>query len=276
MRTTRRNFLALNALAPLAIFAHGNAFADNAPSADDALPSGEKWLTALPLIPVLSQANSPLHTHVLSGIIASHCIINHDIYSVSKSITADLGQHYRSLKGVIGIDKSVTALNPLVYSIELDGKTLIEGKLEDGGKPIFFSLDITGGRSLNITLATSVGIGNVIVSKKALGENKEDEDTPSLIEPSPGAKITEENVLMKWKPVAGVNVYLVQVLQTKRLGKRRMPDVRGWTFTVTNQTSYTWDLKDIPSGDYLWSVLAFEDDQVKGVFSVDRKFTVVR
>jgi len=84
-------------------------------------------------------------------------------------------------------------------------------------------------------------------------------------------------VNFKWRPFLTAKSYAVQVILKKRLGKRQNPDQHLWAFTVAGEmTEFLWDLKDKPSGEYAWSILAFDTEDQLGTFSDERTFSVVR
>ncbi|MCX6382630.1 MAG: hypothetical protein NT023_24650, partial [Armatimonadetes bacterium] len=133
-------------------------------------------------------------------------------------------------------------------------------------------LDVSNVGSIGIELTNFAGMGDPTVTTKLLGKN-----SPVQVSPAHKAKILEDTVKFQWKGLIGTDTYVVQVILKKRLGRRRSPDERMWTFTVGGgKTELQWDVKNIPSGEFLWSVLAFDDEKVVGVFSPDRSFTIVR
>jgi len=192
----------------------------------------------------------------------------------------DLGGKFRCFEAVAGMVDGQDPFpgNEAVYKVALDGKTISYGKVPKQGKPVFLKLNVTDGRSLTFTMAAAAGIGNPSVSsKEVLVEigGMELNDRPTLLSPSHRARGMAAPIQFKWKPMPHASAYVVQVLLKKRLGKLRAPDKRMWSFTVSRQmTQYQWDFMDAPSGEYGWSVLAFDEDTQLGTFSDERTFTL--
>jgi hypothetical protein len=190
----------------------------------------------------------------------------------------DLKRQYRSLNCKLAIDDNFDpGDSPSTYSFKLDGKVLTSGEFRKGRPPLQISLDVTDGRSLGFKLTNGVSLGNPVLSTKpsqdGAGGNKA--IAPALSEPQDKAIARNDTLTFRWREVPGADTYALQVILKRRQGNKRQPDTRMWAVTTTS-SSFTWDLKDWPSGQYLWSVLAFDNERIIGIFSEEREFTVAR
>lgn len=274
--STRRLFLA-SAAAALAAGGGQNAVGAQAAAGgeEDTVP-----LASLPVVALTGPVRIEKKAFSVSGIVSDSgfCAAN----GAAGVAVVDLMGRFRSLEAVFGVSDTVaiTRERDSPYSVTLDGRLICAGTARKDGKPVRVSLNVTGGRSLRIALANGGAVGNPAVGAREVAAEVgglEASDRPTLLSPAHRARGVAAPVTLRWKPMPKAAGYAVQVVLRKRLGKPASPDVRIWAFTVAGEAAeYAWDMRDTPSGEYAWSVLAFDGEGQVGTFSDERTFTMAR
>jgi hypothetical protein len=233
-----------------------------------ALSDGEVFLYTLQTVPQLLPSTPEQKPVSISGIFCKNWF---QTETVTAEITVNLDARFKYLRCVIGLDLSKNA-GIGRFTITLDGKPIATGVL-DREKPVIGNYDVTHGQSLTMVISRFVTVGNAIVGNidKTSSANR-----PTPLSPANDATINENFISFEWLAIPGATSYLIQVMQIKRSGKKSHPDLKGWSLTAEDATSYKWNIADVPSGTYSWSVLGYQNDHLKGVFSPDLRFTIVR
>lgn len=170
--------------------------------------------------------------------------------------------------------------------IALDGEDFSNplvpgGSLEMGSKPVEWKIPVTGKKSLQIFLDKGACIGEPTFYKLAkaptapVATSKEQRspNVPTLVSPPEKSVVVGETAILKWKEVPGAISYGVYILANKSQDELGSSSPRIWAATVKDNR-YDFKISDLPSGEYLWSVVAFGSKKALGAFSEERLFIV--
>lgn len=96
---------------------------------------------------------------IYSGGFACTSYSKRDRYSVY-----NISAKYNRLEGWIGIaDSDDKNARDRHYEIKVDGNSVLDGTISYGDRPVHMDLDVTGARSLHITLGPAVYIGDPVL-----------------------------------------------------------------------------------------------------------------
>jgi len=180
----------------------------------------------------------------------------------------DLGGKYSRFEAWVGILDNSMKNNGKRFAIRLDGKVVLDNKdqlQQSNDAPVHIDLDVRGAQSMKIVAEDLIYIGEPTLYKESA--------TPSaiatLVAPRDGMRLTSKLVSLLWEPVDGATSYGVEIVCTKGSAPRI------YALNAPESTA-KFDLTNVASGEYHWSVVAFNGKGVMGKFSNGRAFTVAR
>ena len=157
------------------------------------------------------------------------------------------------------------------FRFQIDGETVIEGKVKRGEKATPLELDLSNAQSFRIDLARAY-----IMAPKFVPAGITDSTKVSLVSPGNGAKAKRGNIMLTWKPIDKAVAYGIHLTPTKLDEAQPEGSQRIWAFTAGEQPVFSVNAKDMPTGEYRWTVIAFDDKRTLGVASDFRKLIITK
>ncbi|MBS1706749.1 MAG: NPCBM/NEW2 domain-containing protein [Armatimonadetes bacterium] len=195
-------------------------------------------------------------------------------------ITFRIPEKVESLKFDVGVNdrskpyKGSPSIRVLVDGDEVTCPSLPGGELEYSQKPVPWTINLIGKKSIQICLTHSAGIGEPRFTKAPkVTPQQTSPNVARLISPSDKAVVSGDTALLRWEPVAEAISYGVTITSLKMADPVTATTPRIWCGTVLD-TKFSFSLKDVPAGEYLWSVVAFGDKKALGGYSEERILVV--
>ncbi len=204
----------------------------------------------------------------------------------SYTVVYEIPKGMDELRFFSGVQDKFSKSRTSTLTVAVDGEDILNplvpgGTLEAGAKPVEWKIPVTGKKSLQIFLDKGACIGEPTFYKLAkaptapVATSKEQRspNVPTLVSPPEKSVVVGETAILKWKEVPGAISYGVYILANKSQDELGSSSPRIWAATVKNNR-YDFKISDLPSGEYLWSVVAFGSKKALGAFSEERLFIV--
>lgn len=210
----------------------------------------------------------------------------HGIYAGNyRDMTAvfQVPDHVDELRFEIGMNDNASRFRTGTVGVSIDGDPVKndqvpDGVLDFGKKPISWTIPVADKKSVQFLMSKGTGVGEPTfvrfakkVDKKVI--EKQGANIPQLVSPAEKAVVTGEAAILKWNMVPDALSYGVSIVSLRSQSPLSSTTPRLWCATVTDNR-YEFKLSDIPSGEYLWSVVAFGEKKPMGAFSSERLFIV--
>ncbi|MEX2244550.1 MAG: NPCBM/NEW2 domain-containing protein [Fimbriimonadaceae bacterium] len=190
-------------------------------------------------------------------------VFDHGVY--------DLGKGYSRFSGSLGLPDDYPTSDEGTFRFQIDGETVLEGKVRKGAKVTPIELDLTGADSIRIDLDFTH-----IFEPRFVRSDTPDSKKVSLVSPGNGAKVKRGNVMLTWKPIEEAVAYGIHLTATKLDDAQSDGSQRMWAFTTGEQPVFNLEGKDMPTGEYRWTVIAFDQKRTLGVVSDFRRLIITK
>jgi hypothetical protein len=202
----------------------------------------------------------------------------------------------QSFHGQFGIpDSDTEGTGEATLSISVDGEPLQDIRAVSGQKPVRFSANLKGAKSIMLSIGGTAGIGDAsftsttgsIVSKPT----PKPRSTPIVQEPASkptsemgranltapeNGSTAKDSVSFKWDAVPEATSYGVEIVMITNSDPKKTPSRYLRAFSAKTE-AFDWNFsEDVLSGEYQVSVIAFGKRGVLTKFSNSKRFKVVR
>lgn len=161
------------------------------------------------------------------------------------------------------------------YELLIDGVSTKSGELKLDQTPATVDVDVSGKRSAFVRLKFGAGMGEPTLSSEPLSAPGRSGVKPVLLSPKDGASVAGDTVNLKWKAIDGAVSYGITIVALKFASAADPEATRMWVKTVSaTSQSYGLSLKELPEGQYLWTVIAFGAKEPIGVYSTEQLLSV--
>jgi hypothetical protein len=249
--------------------------------------SDQRTVTLYELRPVSKIGNAQIQSAMSMGGVAYTSGIRAGKSSTDGCVTYAIPPRMKSFVCDVGVvdTQQPDAQHVATFRILIDGVDApgnCSGELRNMQLPQHVVLDVTGKKSICFMLTQGAGIGDPMFRVEPVpgaseggGGQGHPGKAPLLTSPADKAQVSGDNVMLRWQPVEGATSYGISIVSFKSNDPAGPETPRIWS-AMAKGTSYSFKLSELPTGEYLWSVIAFGPTKPLGGFSTERVFALDR